>query len=547
MAKRPRENSIDTESVRLDEIARLARTDSARAMAMAEAALADGRDEAWLHAVVGYGLKDQSRFEEAIVAFGKALERDPVNVSLMTQVGFCLLELGRRQEAAQVLGVAVKLDPQSAEASFGYGWAAENLGALDSAKSAWERAVSLDPNRADAMAGLSGLAARRRDWETARRLAERATALDPALTDATMHLARIDIGVGQFDAAGRRLRELIGRPDMKPLARANAKIMLGDALDAAGRHDEAFAAYADGKSEFESLYAPQLASFGRPTPPEVVRAMLAEFLETPAQDWTAPARPIGRGPARGHAFLMGFPRSGTTLIEQVIATHPDMEALGERPVMIDAETEFLSRAGGMIRLAGTVSDLLEPFRDAYWRRVREFGVNPAGKVFVDKHPLSTMRLPLIHKVFPDAKIIFVLRDPRDVVLSCFRRSFKMSASMNEFNTLESAARFYDAVMTAGETYFARLPLEVHRLRYEELVVDFEGRARALCAFLGVEWTERLKDFADTERAIATPSSTQVRRGLYEEGAGQWRHYAKALKAVMPVLQPWVEKFGYAAQ
>lgn len=547
MAKRPRENSIDTDSRRLDEIARLARTDSARAMTMAQAALADGRDEAWLHAVIGYGLKDQGQFEEAIVAFGQALERDPDNVSLMTQVGFCLLELGRRQEAAQVLGVAVKLDPHSAEASFGYGWAAENLGALDSAKSAWERAVSLDPNRADALAGLAGLAARRRDWQTAKDLAERATALDPALTDATMHLTRIDIGLGQFGAAESRLKEIIARPQLKPLARANAKIMLGDTLDAAERYGEAFAAYADGKSEFESLYAPQFASTDRPAPPEVVRAMLAEFLETSAQDWAAPARPVGRGPARGHAFLMGFPRSGTTLIEQVIATHPDMEALGERPVMIDAETEFLSRAGGVIRLAGTVSDLLEPFRDAYWRRVREFGINPAGKVFVDKHPLGAMRLPLIHKVFPDAKIIFTLRDPRDVVLSCFRRSFKMSASMNQFNTLEGAARLYDAVMTAGEVYFARLPLDVHRLRYEDLVVDFEGQARALCAFLGVEWTDGLKDFAATERAIATPSSTQVRRGLYEEGVDQWRNYAAAMEAVMPVLRPWVEKFGYAAQ
>jgi hypothetical protein len=158
-----------------------------------------------------------------------------------------------------------------------------------------------------------------------------------------------------------------------------------------------------------------------------------------------------------------------------------------------------------------------------------------------------MRLPLIHKVFPGAKIIFALRDPRDVVLSCFRRSFNMNANMYEFNSLASAARFYDAVMKAGEVYFARLPLEVHRLRYEDLVADFEGQARALCAFLGVDWTDGLKDFAATERAIATPSSTQVGRGLYDEGVGQWRRYAKAMEEVMPILHPWVEKFGYAGQ
>jgi hypothetical protein len=222
-----------------------------------------------------------------------------------------------------------------------------------------------------------------------------------------------------------------------------------------------------------------------------------------------------------------------------------MIALGEQPVMMDAEAEFLSRAGGMIRLAGAVSDLLEPLRDAYWRRAREFGVDAAGKVFVDKHPLSTVRLPLIFKVFPDAKIIFTVRDPRDVVLSCFRRSFAINGVTYEFNSLENTARMYEAVMAAGETYLARLPFKLHRMRYEDLVADFDREGRTLCDFLGVEWTDKLRDFASTERAISTPSSTQVRRGLYEEGAGQWRNYAEPMAGVIPLLQPWIEKFGYA--
>jgi len=406
--------------------------------------------------------------------------------------------------------------------------------------------VKLDPGRADALAGLSGLAARRRNWALAEDLARRAMALDPVQTDAPMNLARMEIGVGQVDSAERRLRELLALPHLKPLARANARIMLGDALDAAGRYDEALAAYAEGKGELKALFAPKFTGTGRLSSREVVGAMLAEFLQTDADSWAVSGRPGVAGPARGHAFLIGFPRSGTTLAEQVIATHPDMVALGERPVMIEAETEFLSSAGGVTRLSGVVSDLLQPFRDSYWRRVREFGVNPTGKVFVDKHPLSTIRLPLLCKMFPGAKIIFAVRDPRDVVLSCFRRSFNMNANMYEFNTLEDAAQFYDAVMTAGESYFERLPLTVHRLRHESLVSDFETQGRALCEFLGVDWTEKLKNFASTERAIATPSSAQVGRGLYAEGVGQWSHYAEALKPVMPILQPWVEKFGYDA-
>jgi hypothetical protein len=249
---------------------------------------------------------------------------------------------------------------------------------------------------------------------------------------------------------------------------------------------------------------------------------------------------------RGHAFLVGFPRSGTTLLEQVLETHPDVVTLDERPVLIDAETEFLTQAGGVRRLAGVVSEMLAPFRGAYWKRVGEFGVDPTGKVFIDKHPLSTMRLPLISKVFPGAKIIFAVRDPRDVVFSCFRRSFNMNAAMYEFNSIEGAARFYDAIMSAGQVYLEKLPFQAHQLRYERLVEDFDGTARAACDFLGIEWTEGLRDFARTAQSgrIATPSSAQVTRGLYAEGVGQWRNYAFALEPALPILKPWIEKFGY---
>ena len=215
--------------------------------------------------------------------------------------------------------------------------------------------------------------------------------------------------------------------------------------------------------------------------------------------------------------------------------------------MLKAEMEFLAQRDGVTRLAGVLGESLEPFREDYWRRVGDFGVDTRDKTFVDKQPLNTFRLPLIFKLFPEARIIFAVRDPRDVVLSCFRRSFNMNASMYQFNSLEAAARYYAAIMEAGAAYMQALPLEVFRIRYEDLVRDFIPTATDLCAFLGVEWNERMKDFAQTAagRRIATPSSTQVGRGLYEEGVDQWRHYDVALKAVTPILAPWIERFGYA--
>jgi Flp pilus assembly protein TadD len=535
--------SVET---RVAEMANVASVDLPRAIRLAVRAKSDGLADPFVHQLVAIKLKDAGKFEEAIAELGLGLELDPQNPRLMTEVGFCLLELGRRREAGQVLGVAVKLDPDSARTNFAYGWAAERLGALDVAESGFKRAVALDPNHADALAGLSGLAVRRSEWAAARSYAERAAALDGRQTDALMNLARADIGVGEFQAAATRLEEIVHLPHLKPLARADVHIMTGDALDGAKRYPEAYAAYAKGKAELRDYYQPMFGAPGVKTIVGSVREIQAEFLDTPPSAWAKPARFAADSDERGHAFLLGFPRSGTTLLEQVLATHPDVTALEERPVLIDAEVEFLTQPGGVKRLAGVVSNLLSPYRRSYWKRVREFGIEPKDKVFIDKHPISTLRLPLISKVFPDAKIIFALRDPRDVVLSCFRRNFNMSPATYAFNSIEGAAEFYDAMMTAGSIYLDRLPLDALKLRYEDLVADFDGTARGLCDFLGIDWTEGLKDFARTAatRRIATPSSTQVGRGLYVEGAGQWRNYAFALEPVLPILQPWIEKFGY---
>ncbi len=543
----PANPPADAEASRLAEIWRVAQSDMPAAINLAREAKADGIVSPFVQHLVGIGLKEAGRFEEAIVELGRGLELSPDDAGIMTTVGFCLMELDRQQEAAQVFEVAVKLDPTSAQASYGYGWAAENMGALDSAESGFKRALQLDPGLADALAGLSGLEVRRRNWEAARSYAERAIVLNDRQTDAPMNLARIEIGVSDFGAAERRLRQIIDIPHLKPLARANARIMLGDALDGAGRYREAYDAYVEGKAELREQHAQVFDRPGKGTAPEIAAAILAEFLETPKEAWSAPQpRPV-RGEERGHVFLLGFPRSGTTLLEQVLATHPDIDTVGERPLLVAAELEFL-RAGGVKRLAQVVGDLLEPFRESYWKRVREFGVDPTGKVFVDKHPLHTRNLPLISKVFPDAKVIFAMRDPRDVVLSCFRRGFKQNIAMYEFNTIVGAAKYYDIMMNAAKVYFDRLPIAVHRLRYEDLVADFEGNCRALCDFLSVEWTADLANFAQTARSrrIATPSSTQVGRGLYSEGVDQWRRYDFALEPALPILQPWIEAFGYAA-
>jgi hypothetical protein len=212
-----------------------------------------------------------------------------------------------------------------------------------------------------------------------------------------------------------------------------------------------------------------------------------------------------------------------------------MQAYGRRP-------------GELVGLADAPQSEISRLRAAYWQRVGREGARPSGKLFVDKHPLHTFRLPLIAKLFPEAKVLFALRDPRDVVLSCFRRRFAMNGPMYQLLTLQGAADFYDAGMRMGEHLGEALPLEHHVVRHEALVEDFDATARAVCDFLGLAWSDELRGFAGRiqDRGVATPSGAQLAGGLSAEGVGAWRRYAAQLAPVMPVLAPWVTRFGYAA-
>ncbi|MGH6877091.1 MAG: sulfotransferase family protein [Rhizomicrobium sp.] len=250
-----------------------------------------------------------------------------------------------------------------------------------------------------------------------------------------------------------------------------------------------------------------------------------------------------------HVFLLGFPRSGTTLVEQMLASHPDVVTIEEKDCLADSVEAFLPYPRNLAALAQASELVLDDYRDRYWQRVRKYGADVAGKLFVDMGPMHTVRLPVIARLFPAARILFCIRDPRDVVLSCFRRRFGINPTTFEFLTLEGAARFYSAVMRLAESYRATLPVAPYDIRYEALVEDPEAGLRALCAFLGLQWNASMLRFAERSGldAITTASASQIARGLNREGIGQWRRYAEFLAPVLPILEPSIERFGYPAQ
>lgn len=519
--------------------------DQVRAFELATAGIRRGMRHPAFHNARAIWFEERGRLPDALAEYRQALEMTPRDVTLLNAIGLCYVRCNRAAEGIAAFDAALALDPTSAVTLCRKAWAYDSIGEPKAACEAYERAVELKPDYAEALAGLASIAAREGERERARDYAGRSLAIDPHELTAIIALAMVENAEGHFAEAEAMLRNALDDPRAVSHTKAVLLGFLGDALDGQNRTEEAFAAYAAKSAEFRHLHAARMAA----TPPATkTMASLAAYLDsTPAGKWRRgePPKPVERGP-REHVFLLGFIRSGTTLLERVLGVHPDVVSLEERDSLKGLTEQFLHVPVGLDRLAALKGPALDGARSAYWRTVRGFGVEPEGKVFIDKQPLNTFNLPLISKLFPEAKVLFALRDPRDVVFSCFRRHFEVNSTMYEFLDLVDGARFYASVMNVGALCRVKLPLTLLDHRYEDMVADFEGRMRAVCDFLGMEWTGAMRDFSEKarEETIRSPSAAQVRRPLYREGVGQWRRYAKEFAPALPILAPWVKHFGY---
>jgi tetratricopeptide (TPR) repeat protein len=513
--------------------------DIRRAAAIAEQALAEGFEHPLLLNVVATRLEEEGKFDDAVRLLERAVALAPGDVPARNALALCLQRLDRPAEALSHVEALLKSHPDLGFAHANKGNALIALGSLGLAQASHLRALELDPDNLAAMGALASIATHRGEHAEARRRAEQLLARVPGFPDGVLSLAAADLAGGALDRAEARLRDLLSDPRAGPTDRARALGLLGDVLDAAARYDEAFHAYRACNESLRHIHRRFTAGTGVLA---YARSLTAAWAQV-APRWAAGAAPEPTaGGAADHILLIGFPRSGTTLLEVVLDGHPGVVSLEEHELLTEGVLRFMREPLDLGPLVRAPESELRALREAYWQRVRSGGVDVAGKVFVDKHPLNTLKLPLIARLFPRAKILFVRRDPRDVVLSCFRRRFMMNAAMYQMLTLSGAAEFYDAVMNFAQAARPILALAWHEVRYERLMADFAGQTRALCEFLGLEWSESMQAFSTRVqgRERATPSTAQLARGLDRSGIGHWQHYRASLEPAEPVLQRWVD-------
>ena len=535
-----------TDAERLQAIQRSARAgEFERAAALAEAALAEGLEHPLILNVLALRHEHAGRPAEAEPLLRRAVALSPKDRAARNALGLCLLRLERGTEALEQFDALAADEPELPHVHTNRGATLFALKRVGEAERAFRRALELDPRQPGALAGLARIASSRGAYAQARALSEQAVTLLPGLPDAVLTLAAVEVGEKQPVAAEGRLRALLSHADLSPALRAHAEGLLGDALDAQGRTTEAFAAYVSCNAVQRQLYSGRFAA-ASPSALQYARSLVEHLERADPASWRRSASPERISPAAEHIFILGFPRSGTTLLEVILEGHPRVVSVEESESLIDGVQQFMQRPQDLEEFARASPAVHDSLRAAYWRRVAEAGADVAGRIFVDKNPLNTLKLPLIGRLFPHAKILFACRDPRDVVLSCFRHRFEMSAPLYEMLTLESAAQYYDAVMRVLLECARLLPLDICRVRHEDVVTGFAREMRRICDFLGLEWQPVMADFAPRTHARErlTPSAAQLSKGLNAEGLGHWRRYRAELEPVLPALAPWVERFAY---
>ncbi|HUJ03974.1 MAG TPA: sulfotransferase [Rhizomicrobium sp.] len=509
------------------------------AFRIADEAVSKGYEDGALLSHAAYHRLNFGDVQGALALAERAKKAAPRDVNALNVLGLCLQKLARHEEAIAAFNAAIRISPTAVAPHFNKACSLEETKELSAARAEFERTIALEPAHPDALAHLASLTAQRGAMQKAREYGERALRFNPNQPIATLAVAVADVEDRQYEAAQRRLVPVFRNPELSVLGRALANGLMGDTFDGLGKIDEAFAAYSASAAIFNSLYRQKAES--DETGWERVRRLAGFFRALSDDEWRAPDDG-GESPVGTHIFLVGFPRSGTTLLENVLGSHPDIETMEEIECLNETAADFIRPREGLRRLAAMSAGELEPYRKDYWRRVSETGLDLKKPIFIDKMPFYSIVQGAIAKLFPRAKILFALRDPRDVVLSCFRRRL----SMYEMTTLEGVARYYDGVMTLSDVFRGKLALPVFDLRYESVVADFEGELRKVCEFLGVEWDEKMRDFTAraARRPINTPSAAQISRGLYSQGVAHWRKYEKHLAPVLPMLDPWVKRFGY---
>jgi tetratricopeptide (TPR) repeat protein len=479
---------------------------------------------------MGQAVQEEGNLEEALVWYRRALEGDPNSARLHCYAGSLLFDAERHDEAAAWLEAALQLDPRYAEAHNFLGRVRHQQGDNAKARACHQEALRLDPKLAVANCNLGTLLEEEGDMAAAEECFRRAVACEPRNAAARGHLATLLRG-RLPDEDLEELRRLLAEPELPEGRRVPLHFGLAQALDARGQYAVAAEHLRQANGLALSFRRCRGQSYSHADHERFVDQLLATF--TP--DYFERHKGFGLDTEKP-VFVFGLPRSGTTLVEQILSSHSKVHGAGELRL---GRTSFRSPAGQdaeddqvFAALAALDGEALRRLAEKHLDALEALGGGAAR--IVDKLPDNYLYLGLLALLFPRAKFIHCRRDLRDIAVSCWMTDFRSIRWANDFEDIAGRFRQYRRVMAHWRQV---LPVPMLEVEYEKVVEGPEEWSRRLVAWCGLEWEPACLRFHESRRPVRTASVTQVRQPIYKRSVARWRHYEQDLGPLFALLAP----------
>lgn len=474
------------------------------------------------HAKLGAVLSHMGRYREAEQEFRRAIELKPTCADAHFNLGNLLRWKGDFAASESALRHAAKRNPRNSDALVSLAYTLVGLGRPSDARNCLEKALRLNSRDATALSGLGWLQSLEGRFEEAERLLQSALERDPRCSQACALLAELR-RMTTADKSWLDSAERILAAGLSPIEEAKLRFAMGKYFDDLGAYSRAFEQYKRGNELYKLLAAPYDRHARSSFVDDMIRLYTRRNLTQALDGASESARPV---------FVVGMMRSGTTLVEQIIASHPDAIGAGE----LDFWNAMLHKQKQSLQQKLPDGASAKKLADSY---VKELARRSPGALrVVDKSTFNSDCIGLIHCVFPQARFIYLRRDPLDTCLSCYFHDF---ANLAGFTLdLSDLAHYYREHHRLMAHWRSALPegtlLEVP---YAELVADQENWSRRIIEFIGLAWDPRCIEFHNTERPILTASSWQVRQRMYSSSIGRWRNYQKFIGPLLKLrdLEP----------
>jgi len=517
------------------------------------------------HANLGFSLMSARRYVEAEPHLREALLAHPNSAPIQNALGAVLYGQGRMAEAAESFRHVLTLTPNAAEPHANLGNALRELGSFDEAEANYQRALTLDsqfsrahfdlgglmyvqdryaeaeqyyrralelkPDYVDALNNLGRSIRRQGRLDEAREYFEAAMKLDPESVEAYCNLSSLRTFTLQ-DAEPAQLEKLAYKlPSLSDHMRIRYRFSLGKMREDIGRYDDAFAAYAEGNRRKRAQLSPDEAS----------KITLIENIRTIFDKRYFASHPMPDSSGKAPIFIVGMPRSGTSLIEQMLSTYPDIHGAGELSDLENILFALATEAGRPVEAypdvaARMTAEQLLQLGESYTERVWKLA--PDATRITDKMMGNFAHLGMIRMMLPNAKIIHAMRDPMDSCFSCYATLFSKNNLDFTYN-LGDVGRHYVRYIELMRHWHRVLPAgSILDLRYEDMVADTEGQARRLFDYLELPWDSRCLDFHQNARVVKTASAAQVRRPVYKSSVARWKRFEAHLEPLLEIVKDY---------